>query len=709
MTDLFRVLALLGVLAGPLPLVAAWRRRSSLTGGGVTAALAAILAWTGLQIGLAQALGMVGALRLAPLLAAEAALAAAGAGLLWRGRATQGVAARGAATKAADAAASAAAEGDSWLGPSLVLGALLPIAACSLWTVLAVPTGNHDSLSYHLPSLAQWLQTGRFDEVRFLGPPRYYGYGWEMLSALTMLPLGQDLAVALPNLLGWALLGLSARALARSLGAPRLGAAVAAVLVMLLPVVLGRMDACQPDLAIAAVFAAGLHFAWRAARERDPGAWPFALTAIAILPALKLSGLVYAGLLALAFAWAWLSGPRERWRPRRGPALALLAGLVFVAGFWYARNLVLTGNPLAVVSVEMGGRTFLEGESGAAQIQRTTLAAVFDPAQAGDWATLGGILRQGLGLPMLGIVALALVGAVERGLARRRGGARRASRFGGAWLGSLALLAAVAYVLTPYGGDNGNHGYRLTPWAEVGLRYANSLWTLLGVAAAALYPRGAARWIGVALAPLAAASALHAAFSAPWALAGALALGGAGLAAAAGWAWRSARRRDPRRRRAPGGAAGAALLVGLLLGVLLVAASPERARQRLEIYGEPFANLERDVGPREPIAFLAVTRPFMLCGSRLGRPVLAPDHAAGSLDRWRRQRGEWLWDVGAWIDGLPDRGARFLVVGEPDKEGFSDRRSEPARGLMEERRGRWELVWRTDGRNSLRLYRSVQP
>ena len=57
-------------------------------------------------------------------------------------------------------------------------------------------------------------------------------------------------------------------------------------------------------------------------------------------------------------------------RSRRGPVrsgkgwlvgLAMLAGVVLTSGFWYGRNLILTGNPLYPLYVSLCGKTILQG------------------------------------------------------------------------------------------------------------------------------------------------------------------------------------------------------------------------------------------------------------------------------------------------------------------------------------------------------------
>ena len=107
----------------------------------------------------------------------------------------------------------------------------------------------------------------------------------------------------------------------------------------------------------------------------------------------------------------------------------------------------------------------------------TTLAGVFNPAALGDWWILLRSVAAELSLPF------ALLVATAARLAFSRGGSRE---------GPLSVAPAVvlvtamllAYLLTPFGGDNGSNGWRTSMWIAQGLRFALPFAAAVGALAA---------------------------------------------------------------------------------------------------------------------------------------------------------------------------------------------------------------------------------
>src|SRR5262249_26279000 len=132
------------------------------------------------------------------------------------------------------------------------------------------PLIEHDSIGYHLPAVARWLQAGGLAPLDI---PRqsaqypvrrqiaYYPYSWELLASLFVLPFGEDLFVATPNLIAWTILGLAIVCIGRRLGASPLHALAGAFCVLALPVTRMTLQTMRVDIPLAAFFLASVALA----------------------------------------------------------------------------------------------------------------------------------------------------------------------------------------------------------------------------------------------------------------------------------------------------------------------------------------------------------------------------------------------------------------------------------------------------------------
>jgi hypothetical protein len=636
------------VMLAPLPLVRALVQpgRGALAGAPAAVGwLAMLVIWTVLQTALALLLGLLGLLQLSGLLVGEAVLLVLGAAWLrWehgpnRAERREQKLLHDQHPPLQPPAPAAAA-----------LGMLLGILGLSaLWNLLSAPTANFDSLVYHLPAMVRWVQDGHL----LWNGDGTYPMNWELLGTLFFLPLREDLLVALPNLLAWLQLGLAVLLLAERLGASRVQALAATVLLLAVPSVAGRLDAIQPDLALAATFASGLLFAHRFAARAGSTDLLLFLACLALLPGLKLSGPVYALLLVIILPLLrafHLTDAGRSWRDwwrvpdlSRGRLLASLPALLLVAGTWYGRNWVLTGNPTGILNVELGGTALLSGPVTREFLRHTSLAALFDPAAAADWQVLWQVGRQWLGLSfaillLLALVALVVVLFLRRGLERREG----------LLLCGLLAVTTILYWTSPYSGDNGEHGWRLTPWIHVGLRYGFSALALLAVLGA-LGLRGL-RLDGrlAVLLPVAAAllTVLFVLQPPVWPYGCAVLLA---LAGAASWLrlpvpW-------PRGTRVR-----AAVAVALVILGATWLARGERETGRLALYGETYRVLEERVAPHAVVGTVNLLKIYPFAGRHWTRPV-RPVSPAG------RDRATWLAEL-----RREDVSVLALGRGEPDPQ-----------------------------------------
>jgi hypothetical protein len=439
---------LIVVILGPVPLAVLF---AECAGAGFAAErmLALLVGWCALQTALAIGLAMTGFFALAPLLMSEGMLFGVGAHFAHRVGSRAG----------------------SDLGPargrdpyaSAILWAIVVLGVDLALRLVSQPLVDHDSLGYHLPALARWVQAGALVPLDRTDQIAHYPYSWELLAALFVLPVGQDVLVAAPNLVAWTILGLAVVAGARRLGAPTPHAFAAALCLLALEVTRATMHSLHVDIALVAFFASCVAFALAS----NPAGWA---TGLALLAGTKMSGIPLAG---LGFAAGVLLGIGAS-IPRR--ALPVVLPALGVGIFWYARNLLETGNPLGLLHLAVHGTTVLPGSVESAALARTTLASRFDPGDPSHRDILGRLLAAKLGLPGL----LLFCGSL--GLMRKE--AHAARRPVVVVLG-LVIACTLLYVTTPFSAVLGLGSATLSRTA-VGenLRYALPAFAMLALTGA---------------------------------------------------------------------------------------------------------------------------------------------------------------------------------------------------------------------------------
>jgi hypothetical protein len=330
------------------------------------------------------------------------------------------------------------------LGAAIVI-ALIVVAQWAGPTLLALDRGIYggDSLWYHLPLAAHIAESGSVTSLLYTDPLYlnwFYPQVSELLHAGGILLYGNDF---LSPLLNMAWLGLALFAgwcIGRPYGSGATSlAAVASVMAANL------LFSRQPGNANNDVVAIALFLSAVAllVNSRWPGSEPRSSTATLPLGALLVAGLA-AGLalgtkltvvppvLALTVGVIVIAGRGERGRA----AATWLGGMVVGGGYWYARNLIVSGNPFPWQDIgPIHHAEALQGRHPYAIVHYATDTDVwgkfFTPA-----------LHERLGELWPAYLALAVIGVL---LVLWRGG--RMERM----LGAVALVAAIAYLLTPLG------------------------------------------------------------------------------------------------------------------------------------------------------------------------------------------------------------------------------------------------------------------
>lgn len=297
-----------------------------------------------------------------------------------------------------------------------VLAALAGVVHAYLLVVgLTVPQSLPDTLLYHLPRAALWMQQGAVAYVPDAPDERINAFPpiAEIEVLASMLLSGGERYVTLVQLFALAGACLAITGIARRLGLGRGAALFGALAFATFTVVALQTPTALNDLVVAALLAVCAYFALGSSRTE------LALSAAALALAVGTKGTVVFALPVLA-AFVLASQPRVR---RLSLVAAGAAGLA-AGAFWYAVNLLETGDP-------RGSITFDQGSDGVTERIRLSFLDLFELSDSEGTELLASPLW-GLGA----LVAACLLGGVLA--LRGRPGA------GGTALltGVLAFLAA---------------------------------------------------------------------------------------------------------------------------------------------------------------------------------------------------------------------------------------------------------------------------
>ncbi len=399
---------------------------------GAPGRLAEAVAGLALLVWSMEALGAVGALEEAPLVALCVVV----------GVAVGVVASRGAPTPAAAQVPPGRAAGRVVTAiAGLVVVALFAEWSGRAYSTLLYGMYGFDSLWYHMPFAARFAQEGSLTQLHFTSPALltwFYPANSELFHTAGIVITGRDILSPFINL-GW--LGavlLAAWCLGRPWGvAP--ATVVGAGVVLAAGVFADQAGEARNDIAgtfflLSSSALLANSVSSTAERRLDVGAPPLALAGVAAGLALGTKLNLAAPVVALTLGVV-VAAPAGR---RLGASGAWIAAVLAGGGFWFARNLAHVGNPLPWVTALglPGPHDYLGGtREPHALIRYATDTGVWT-----DWLFPGLDERFGALWPAALVLGLAgAVLAVDRG---RRSAVERV-------LGWTVLAAAVVYPLTP--------------------------------------------------------------------------------------------------------------------------------------------------------------------------------------------------------------------------------------------------------------------
>lgn len=558
---------------------------------------------------------------------------------------------------------------------TLIVGAVACVGLALLWRLAAEPITDYDSLMYHLPTMANWYQTASFTMMEQFDPTRgnpakwkefvdmnsRFPYNWEVLCALFLIPFKEDFLVAFPNLIAWVLLGLSVYLLCSKIGVSRIPAMASSAFVLTLPLVIYNVHSMHVDLPLGSFFMVSLYLALCYNLTRTLHYFALFLATLGMLAGIKITGLVYGSLLIGVLAlmegkFILLERPiNPASRPKKFVTVFVITGifcLLSLGGFWYLRNLIETGNPLAYVRVQLGNFIIFPGPMGFTELRTTSLLYLFDPGNLSHWETLLRQVKSWLDVPFLAMALHVLLLPIAI-----RTGHRQMRNEHLVGLLALVIITGLLHWITPFSGNDGSNR-PLSPWIGQQFRFAFPFLGALAVGAGA----GATvlRTRDEAMVAVVLISSVLAMTETLTLYIGVALLLGWGMYEAIGWI--RPNKSVPIFLELSGRVIAIFILVGFIAAATFLARQKREVR-RGQVYGGIVEYIENHIGLNETIGYLLSHRSYLFYGKKLNRRVLyVPSQH---------------WYLSEWLGVLQRQGVSVVAVGPLVEEGWKSRRELP--------------------------------
>jgi hypothetical protein len=561
---------------------------------------------------------------------------------------------------------------------SFIVGSIASVGLVLLWQTTSRPITDWDSLRYHLPTMANWYQTGslamldQYAQMSRSLPSRdelqlhRFPYSWEALCALFFMPFREDFLVAFPNLVAWILLGLSIYLVSLQVGATRTHGMAAAGLMLTVPIVIEHVNTMHVDLPFAAFFMVGVYWILLWSHAGRSAHLAIFLATLGMLWGIKMTGPFY-GFLLIAFGIfvkAKSASARGKSQPMDQPfaktlGITSLVCFLVIGSFWYVRNLIELGNPLGYAQLKLAGVTIFPGTMNLSALRKaTSLAGLFQLTNLSHWKILAESIREHLSLPffLMGLQSLSVPLAVLIG---------RRLVHPKLLVGLTALLMVTGYLYwtMPFSAAS-QLPWRITPWIGTQFRFALPTISLLCVMAAA----------GSSALPMrdeimAACVCISSLLAMPQAIY-------VGIVLLLVWGWF----RFPRQMRwTVSRVAVATVLSSGLFICGTFAARKKRDVGRHQAYQGIAEFIAKRTKPDEIIGYLSSHKAYLFYGKDLSRKVIHTPSKNDNLSDWLallKQRGVRVVAIGpreAWMSAIEfawledPNGAFVRVFGDPNQ------------------------------------------
>lgn len=242
---------------------------------------------------------------------------------------------------------------------------------------LQVPL-EYDSIAYHLPFVAKWLQTGTLNNLyysAFAGPISYYPSDYELLDLWTFLPFRNDFFANLINFPLFAILGIVIWRILRNFGTDKNTALISTAIPFYMPIFLHQAGLPLVDLFFVLIFAISIYFLQEISINQEKEKYSdfllFGLS-IGLFIGTKYLGLVYGALMVLLLAGIAFYHAKNKKIKLYKAGFITIAGILFTGSFFYVRNWIDSGNPLFPVDVNFSGINIFEGYQGVNENLKST-------------------------------------------------------------------------------------------------------------------------------------------------------------------------------------------------------------------------------------------------------------------------------------------------------------------------------------------------
>lgn len=248
---------------------------------------------------------------------------------------------------------------------------ILPlIFILAVWAVRLAytPVWDYDSIAYHMPFVASFLQHQSINKIYFpalSGPIGYYPSNLELLLVHVLLFFRYDSFLNVLNLFFTALFSFAFYLAAREFNAkPRL-AILGALALITTPVFLRIIGTLKIDIFFTAIFACATLFLIRYIKQRQLGDLILFSASSGIFFGSRYLAIPYL-IVPLALIFFFLTFSFVKFSKKRALFHFAVFILVFLVlgGFWYARNYIVTKNPIFPTHVALGGKIIFQGMAG---------------------------------------------------------------------------------------------------------------------------------------------------------------------------------------------------------------------------------------------------------------------------------------------------------------------------------------------------------
>lgn len=227
-----------------------------------------------------------------------------------------------------------------------------------------------DSLVYHMPFVARWLQLGHIWEPYFTayaGPLGYYPSNYELFLTWFVMPFHSDLLVNLVNFLIFPFFYLLFYLVLRQLSVKSDLALLITFVGSSIPVLLRQLGIPQNDLFFMLFFLYSIYFLFSFLRHKNGLYVALLGLALGVFFGTKYTGVPGAlpfFILAIGSV-IWVSMQQKKvWRSLLNLMPTFILPFVLGGAFWYGRNWVLTGNPFFPIDVHLLGMKVFSGYLG---------------------------------------------------------------------------------------------------------------------------------------------------------------------------------------------------------------------------------------------------------------------------------------------------------------------------------------------------------